>query len=101
MDTKRAELLLTELRDYLRKLNDEDLYIQTRNVSEAVQYLEQSDTEEEKEQIIRTYFRYLYPARGGLSDVVIWDSDFATRVALNEPLERIRKELTAIVRTRE
>lgn len=97
MEIKKAEMLFTELRDYLAKLGDRDLYIQMKNASDAVNYLGQADTDAEKKEIIKTFYRYLYPARGGLTDVVIWDNDFETRVALNEPLERIRKELWEIV----
>ena len=42
-------------------------------------------------------FRVQYPGnRGGLSDVVLWDEDYDPRVALNEPIDRIRKELWEI-----
>lgn len=97
MDTERAKALFIELRDHLRKQNSRDLDIQTRNAAKAVQYLEAASSKEEKEEIIKTYFRVLYPSgRGGLSDVVLWDEDYDTRVALNEPIDRIRKELWEI-----
>ena len=94
MDTERAKALFIELRDHLRKQNCRDLDIQAGNAAKTVQYLEAVSSEEEKEEIIKTYFRILYPGgRGGLSDVVLWDEDYDTRVALNEPIDRIRKEL--------
>ena len=97
MDTERAKALFIELRDHLRKQNSRDMDIQTRNAAKAVQYLEAASSEEEKEEIIKTYFRVLYPGgRGGLLDVVLWDEDYDTRVALNEPIDRIRKELWEI-----
>ena len=98
MNIKEAEMLFIELRDYLRQLDQKDLRIQTRNASDAVMYLSEDVSDEEKEEIIRLYYRYLYPSRGGLTDVVLWDSDFEKRIALNAPLERIGKKLAAICR---
>ena len=98
MNIKEAEMLFIELRDYLRQLDQKDLRIQTRNASDAVRYLSEAVSDEEKEEIIRLYYRYLYPPRGGLTDVVLWDNDFEKRIALNAPLERIGKKLAAICR---
>ena len=101
MNIKEAEMLFIELRDYLRQLDQKDLRIQTRNASDAVRYLSEAVSDEEKEEIIRLYYRYLYPPRGGLTDVVLWDSgdsDYEKRVTLNAPLERIGKKLAAICR---
>ena len=98
MNIKEAEMLFIELRDYLKQLDQKDLRIQTRNASDAVRYLSEAVSDEEKEEIIRLYYRYLYPPRGGLTDVVLWDSDFEKRIALNAPLESIGKKLAAICR---
>lgn len=98
MNIKEAEMLFIELRDYLVQLDQNDLRIQTRNASNAVKYPSEAASDEEKEEIIRLYYRYLYPPRGGLSDIVLWDSDYERRTALNAPLERIGKKLAAICR---
>lgn len=98
MNIKEAEMLFIELRDYLRQLDQKDLRIQTRNAFDAVRYLSEAASDEEKEEIVRLYYRYLYPQRGGLTDVVLWDSDFEKRIALNTPLERIGKKLAEICR---
>lgn len=97
MDTEKAAALFAELWEYLKSLNDRSLQIQTDNARAAVRYLAAAESAEEQEAIIRTYFRILFPSRGGLSDVVLWDNDIQTRIALNEPLHRIRKELRRIV----
>ncbi len=97
MDTEKATALYTELWEHLKSLNDKSLKIQTSNANAAVRYLSAAVSDEEKEAIIRTYYDILFPARGGLSDVVLWDNDFQTRIALNEPLHRIQKELRKIM----
>ena len=97
MDTEKAAALFAELWEYLKSLNDRSLQIQTNNARAAVRYLAAAESAEEQEEIIRTYFRILFPSRGGLSDVVLWDNDFQTRIALNEPLHRIQKELRKIM----
>ncbi len=96
-DMKKAAELFTELRDYLVSLNDSGLYYQTRYACGAVRSLEAAEDAGEAEEIIRRAFRGLFPARGGLSDVVLWDGDQETRAAINEPLRRIEKELRTIV----
>lgn len=100
MDTERAESLFTQLWDHLKAQNMRSLDIQTRNAEEAVRSLEAASSKEEKEEIIRDYYRILYPGgRGGLSDAVLWDPDYQVRQSLNEPIERIGKELGEIIRT--
>ena len=76
MDTEKATALYTELWEHLKSLNDKSLKIQTSNANAAVRYLSAAVSDEEKEAIIRTYYDILFPARGGLSDVVLWDNDF-------------------------
>lgn len=98
MDTESARLILIGLRDHLNAQNDKSLYFQTRNACDAVRYLENASSDEEKEEIIRDYYRILFPGdRGGLSDIVLWDEDFETRIALNEPIENAKKELLRII----
>ena len=98
MDTERAKLILVGLRDHLKAQDRKDLYFQTRNAGDAVRYLENASSDEEKEEIIRSYYRILFPSgRGGLSDVVLWDEDLETRIALNEPIENAGKELRRII----
>ena len=60
MDTERAESLFTQLWDHLKAQNMRSLDIQTRNAEEAVRSLEAASSEEEKEEIIRDYYRILY-----------------------------------------
>lgn len=98
MDTGKAAALYTELWEHLKSLHDDSLSIQTNNAREAVRSLAAASSEGEKEEIIRTYYKILYPGgRGGLSDVVLWSEDIETRIALNEPLYRIEKELCALI----
>ena len=102
MDTERAESLFGELRDHLKAQNMRSLNIQTRNADAAVRYLDAASSEDEKEEIIITCYRILYPGgRGGLSDLALWDEDNEVRLALNEPIQRIGKELGEIIRTSE
>jgi len=42
---------------------------------------------------IQTEYKKLYPARGGLSEFYIWRDDFEERLAVNDPLSKIRKRL--------
>lgn len=98
MDTEKAAALYMELWNHLKSLNQKSLSIQTNNAHEAVRVLAAAASEEEKEEIIRTYYRILYPGgRGGLSDVVLWSEDYETRLALNEPIHRIEKELWNLI----
>lgn len=98
MDTERARSILIGLRDHLKAQKDENLYFQTRNACDAVRYLENASSDEEKEEIIRDYYRILFPGgRGGLSDTVLWDEDLETRKALNEPIVNAEKELWRII----
>lgn len=100
MDTERAEILFAQLRDHLKEQNMRSLNIQTRNADAAVRYLGAASSEDEKEEIIRDYYRILYPGgRGGLSDLVLWDEDYDVRLALNESIQRIGKELGEIIRS--
>ena len=98
MDTIRAKILFTELRDHLREYGGKDLKYQIKITEDAVNDLENGLTEEEKEKAVRKYYRYLWPGgRGGLSDVVLWDEDLEKRIALNEPLDRICRELKKLI----
>lgn len=47
---------------------------------------------------IKSIYKNLYPARGGLSDFFIWKADFDERVKANEPLDRIGDELWKILK---
>ena len=96
-DIERALALFSELKTHLWNERDESLYHPYRNVCEAIDSLEADGSEAEKAEVVRTYCRLLFPARGGLSDFVIWDPDPEVRKARNAPLERIRKELFEIV----
>lgn len=96
VDTKKAEALFTELKDCLVWLNKKNLQIQAQNASDAVRYLGSASSEKEKEEIIRSYYRYLFPAKGGLADIVIWDDDAVKRKAINRTVNRIKKELETI-----
>ena len=90
MNTEKAAALFRELADYLESLHDDSLVYQKRNAYAAAACLSEAADAEEKEEIIRTFCRLLYPYRGGLSDVILLDTDYETRVSLNAPLERIR-----------
>jgi hypothetical protein len=99
MDTIRAKILFTELRDHLREYGGKNLKYQTRITEDAVNDLADEFPEEEKEKAVRKYFRYLWPGgRGGLSDVVLWDENLEKRIALNEPLARICRELNKLIK---
>ena len=99
MDTIRAKILFTELRDHLREYGGKNLKYQTRITEDAVNDLADEFSEEEKEKAVREYFRCLWPGgRGGLSDVVLWDENLEKRIALNEPLARICRELNKLIK---
>ncbi len=98
-DLDKAKGLYMALSEHLKGLRKEELYYQTKNACDAVRYLEEAESAKEKEYIVKKYFNMLFPSRGGLSDIVIWDSDFKTRVSLNEPLNRIEKDLWDIIRS--
>ena len=47
---------------------------------------------------IKSIYNNLYPARGGLSDFLIWKAVFDERVKANEPLDRLSDEIWKILR---
>ncbi len=98
MDIEKAEALYKALWNHLLSLNDKDLTIQANNARDAVNALAAADNDDEKEEIIKAYYRILYPSgRGGLSDVVIWSEDYDSRIALNEPIAITKLELWKII----
>lgn len=98
MNTKRARSLFIELRDYLKAHSANGLKAQIKYAGDAVLALDAVSSEKEKEDVVKAYYRNLFPGgRGGLSDVILWDKEYSTRVALNEPIERIRKELKELI----
>ncbi|MCR4949795.1 MAG: hypothetical protein K6A40_00560 [Solobacterium sp.] len=98
MDTERAKAVFAELEKHLKAQQSRYLNTQIWNAGDAVRCLEQAASEEEKEEIVRQYYRYLFPGgRGGLSDVVLWDDDLKTRIALNAPIVNAEKELQRII----
>ena len=96
-DIQKATALYKELSEHLKSLEDGSIFHQTKNACEAVSCLENASSDVEKERLIRIYFRLLFPSRGGLSDIVIWDEDFEKRKALNEAIRSIEKELGKII----
>ena len=99
MDIKRARELFAELKEYLWNNRSESLYHPYINASNAVKCLSMEISEAEKAEAVKTFYRLLFPARGGLTDIVLWDPDYEVRKALNEPITRIEKELYEIVRS--
>ena len=98
MDIERARELFAELQEYLWNHRTESLYHPYRHASDAVKCLSSGISEAEKAEAVRTYYRLLFPARGGLTDFGFWNEDFETRKALNEPVLRIVGVLGEIVK---
>lgn len=46
---------------------------------------------------IKEMHKTLFPPRGGLSDFFIWSNDYDERIRLNEPLDKVRKEIWEIL----
>jgi len=93
VDTKRAEELISELRDLIKQNYRTGLRYQYRNVSEAAEHLGVCEDGDERAETVRTCYDRLFPARGGLSDYVFWDPDPAVRAEINGRTEEIRREL--------
>ena len=79
MDTIRAKILFTELRDHLREYGGKNLKYQTRITEDAVNDLADEFPEEEKEKAVR-------------------NKNLEKRIALNEPLARICRELNKLIK---
>ena len=62
MDTIRAKILFTELRDHLREYGGKNLKYQTRITEDAVNDLADEFPEEEKEKAVRNIFAISGPA---------------------------------------
>lgn len=46
---------------------------------------------------IKRSYQSMYPSHGGLTDFFIWRDDFAQRQKANQPLDKIKEELNAIL----
>lgn len=91
MEVKQISNLFGELQNYLSKYVDDSILISYNYLCNFVEVLK-SNASDNEENIIHAY-KVLYPGIGGLSDFYIWDDDYQKRCFLNEPLERIHKEL--------
>lgn len=70
---------------------------QLRILSRVINCIDSYDDDCEKAAYIIKYYKVLFPSRGGLSEFYIHDEDFQTRLRLNEPLDKLREELWAIM----
>jgi hypothetical protein len=96
-DIKELEVLFKELIAILNKYGDSTVSNQKRIVENTICIIVSNTIQDDKKIIeIERNYKMLYPARGGLSEFYIWDNDFEKRKKLNEPLDKVRKELWRI-----
>lgn len=82
------------IQEYGKKYN----VCQIRVLSDIIHCINSNMDEEEKEKYILGKCRLLYPPQGGLNDFYIHNDDFAIRLKLNEPLDRLKEDLWNIIK---
>ena len=98
MNLERILELFENLEVFLKKYGDNSILQSYKIVNRAIEVLKsKADIKEKEAYIIRSY-KALFQSRGGLAEFYIWDNDFETRKALNEPFEYIHKELWDILK---
>lgn len=79
------------LKDYLSEHVDDSILTSYTYLCDVIEELKSDSSN--KEDVVLQAYKSLYPPKGGLSDFYIWDDDYQKRCGLNEPLERIHKNL--------
>lgn len=98
MNFEYIKKLFADLEDYLRKYGNNTILQEYRIVNNTIRILESTEDDETKKQIVIQNYKSLYPGKGGLSEFYIWDNDFAKRMELNGPLDKIHNQLWEIVK---
>ena len=92
--------LYSNLYKILEKYGQGEIDNQTRVVKQILEFLislsSSNDYEEKRINEVRKMHESLFPPRGGLSDFFIWSNDYDERIQLNEPLEKVKKEINDI-----
>jgi len=98
MNLETLQKLFTELRDYLELYKDNSISNYRRIVRNVVVMLESDEVDSVKMEYVIKSYKSLYTRGPCLSEYCIWDNDYAKRMTLNEPLDRIRTELWKIMK---
>ena len=98
MDFERVRTLYCELLNFLLRHGTNAIRGCIPLITDAIDVLDSQESEEDKTMFLLRSYSALFRTRGGLSDFYVWDNDFETRLALNEPFDKIRDELWSIMK---
>lgn len=101
MNLDRLLVLYRKLLSIIEKYGEEELNSQKSTVRDIVDFIGDIDYREKEcendFQVIKKMHESMFPPRGGLSNFFIWSNDYDERIRLNDPLDKVRKEIFEVL----
>lgn len=90
--------ICVQLGNSVQKCGQKYYMSQLKAIYDIVKCIDSNMDVKEKTKYILSRYKVLYPAHGGLNEFYIQDDDFATRLKLNEPLDKLKDDLWKIIK---
>ena len=98
-ELSRLRDICIQLGKIVQKYDEKRYYaIQIKALYDIVKCVDSDIDEKEKTEYVLKRYKILYPSHGGLSEFYIQDEDFATRLQLNEPVDKLKDDLWKIIK---